>query len=62
MRRLEWVHGAWKMNYASRENDIVHEAGFSRALMLNNKRGPDQIDIQTFPDQVMINRKHSNYV
>lgn len=46
MHRLEWVHGAWKMNYASREYDIAHEEDFSKALMLIDVLGPNHI--QTF--------------
>ena len=48
MHRLEWVLGAWKMNYASMENDITHEEDFSKVFMLIDKLDPDQIHIQTF--------------
>ncbi len=48
MNRLEWIHGAWKMNYACHGNDITHEEDFSQAFMLIDKLDLDQIHIQTF--------------
>lgn len=48
MHKLEWVHGAWKMNYASHGNDITHEEDFSKAFMLIDKLASNQIHIQTF--------------
>ncbi|WP_305907354.1 hypothetical protein Q9L42_016355 [Methylomarinum sp. Ch1-1] len=48
MHSLEWTQGAWKMNFASRENDITHEEEFGKAFMLIDKLDLDQIHIQTF--------------
>jgi hypothetical protein len=48
MNAVEWIDGAWKMNYACHGNDITHLEDFSKAFMLVDRLEHDKIHVQTF--------------
>ena len=48
MNAVEWIYGAWKMNYACHGNDITHLEDFSKAFMLVDRLDADRIHVQTF--------------
>lgn len=50
------------MNYASGENDITQEGGFSKASMLGDELDRDRIFIfRLFSGQIINNLKYFNY-
>lgn len=48
MNAVEWVYGAWKMNYACHGNDVTHLEDFKKAFMLVDRISTGGIHIQTF--------------
>ena len=48
MNAVEWIYGAWKMNYACHGNDVTHLEDFSKSFMLVDRLDTGGIHIQTF--------------